>query len=68
MDEYIQQRYHGVDDEYDPAWSLEGTKQVGQFALRLGLYLANNDTMPEWNAGEAFKRVREQSLRFSTQN
>lgn len=68
MDEYIQLRYHGVDDEYDPAWSLEGTKQIGQFALRLGWHLANAEKMPEWNDGEAFKRVREQSLRLSAMN
>ncbi|MFQ5824330.1 MAG: M20/M25/M40 family metallo-hydrolase [bacterium] len=62
MEEYIEKRYHSVEDEYDPSWSLEGTVQVSKFALKTGLYLANAPTMPEWNEGDQFKRIREQSI------
>jgi len=62
MDDYIKNRYHGVKDEYDPSWSLEGTAQVAQFALKTGLYLANKPTMPEWHDGDPFKKIREKSI------
>jgi Zn-dependent M28 family amino/carboxypeptidase len=63
MDEYIEKRYHTVDDEYDPSWSLEGAVQIATFALKTGLYLANAPTMPEWNEGDPFKRIREETIR-----
>jgi len=62
LDDYIKNRYHGVEDEYDPSWSLEGTAQVAQFALKTGLYLANKPTMPEWHNGDPFKKIREKSI------
>ena len=62
LDDYIKNRYHGVEDEYDPSWSLEGTAQVAQFAFKTGLYLANKPTMPEWHDGDPFKKVREKSI------
>jgi Zn-dependent M28 family amino/carboxypeptidase len=62
MEDYIQQRYHNVKDEYDPNWSLEGAEQVGRFVLKLGLEVANAPEMPQWNADDQFKRIRDQSL------
>ena len=62
LDDYLKNRYHGVEDEYDPSWSLEGTAQVAQFALKTGLYLANKPTMPEWHDGDPFKKIREKSI------
>ncbi len=59
MEEYIQRRYHNVDDEYDPSWSLAGSVQIGRFVLKLGTELANAAAMPQWNAGEQFERPRE---------
>ena len=66
MEEYIENRYHSVDDEYDSSWSLEGGVQMSKFALKTGLYLANMPNMPVWNEGEQFKRIREQSIKEST--
>lgn len=62
MNDYVANRYHRVEDEYDPSWSLEGTVQIAQFAFKTGLYLANSDEMPVWNDGEQFKKIREQSI------
>ncbi len=59
-DEQDRNRYHTVDDEYDPAWSLEGAAQIAQFALKTGLYVANAKDIPVWREGERFKRIREQ--------
>lgn len=59
MEEYIEKKYHTVEDEYDPSWSLEGTVQIAKFALKTGLYLANASMMPEWNEGDQFKRIQQ---------
>lgn len=55
--DYVSSRYHSVADEYDPSWSFEGAEQIAQLVLKTGLYLANDPSMPEWKAGEPFKRM-----------
>lgn len=60
MLDYRRNSYHGVGDEYDPGWSLEGTAQVAQFALKIGFYLSRSETVPEWHTGVQFKRIRDE--------
>lgn len=62
-DDYTKEKYHTVKDEYDDSWTLEGTEQMALFALKLGLKIANADTMPVWNKGEQFERARFQTQR-----
>lgn len=50
--------YHTVRDQYDPAWDLSGMQQQAQFTLNLGYLIANAASMPTWNKGEAFGRVK----------
>ncbi|MBB5370684.1 MULTISPECIES: M28 family peptidase [unclassified Janthinobacterium] len=50
--------YHQVTDEYNPAWDLSGMVQQAQFTLNLGYEVANDKTMPTWNKGEAFGKVK----------
>jgi len=40
-------RYHQVNEEYDPAWNLAGMVQDAQFALNVGLALANSQERPK---------------------
>lgn len=40
-------RYHQVNEEYDPSWNLAGMVQDAQFALNLGLALANSRETPK---------------------
>lgn len=68
MEDYIRLRYHSVNDEYDPDWSLEGAEQIGRFVLKLGLEVANAPAMPQWNETEPFKRSRAQSLKEAALN
>ncbi|HEX9652540.1 MAG TPA: M28 family peptidase [bacterium] len=63
MEEYIRVRYHGVDDEYDPSWSLEGAAQIGRFVFKLGLELGNAADMPRWHRNDQFERIRDESLK-----
>jgi len=39
-------RYHQVNEEYDPSWNLGGMVQDAQFALNLGLALADSQECP----------------------
>ena len=50
--------YHQVTDEYNPSWDLSGMVQQAQFTLNLGYEVANDKTMPVWNKGEAFGKVK----------
>ncbi|MCZ6821237.1 MAG: M20/M25/M40 family metallo-hydrolase [Calditrichaeota bacterium] len=59
MLDYRRSRYHGVGDEFDPGWSLEGTSQIAQFALKVGFYLSRSENVPEWHTGVQFKRIRD---------
>jgi Zn-dependent M28 family amino/carboxypeptidase len=58
---YRKNRYHQVNDEYDPAWDVAAMAQQAQFALNLGLHVANAPKMPAWKPGEAFARARAQA-------
>jgi len=40
-------RYHQVNEAYDPSWNLAGMVQDAQFALNLGLALANSRETPK---------------------
>lgn len=56
-------RYHQVTDEYDASWDLSGMTQQAQFTLNLGQAVANGARMPEWKAGDAFGKAREQAAK-----
>lgn len=58
---YRKQRYHQVTDEFDPGWDFETMARQAQFALNLGLKVADAPAMPAWKPGEAFARAREAS-------
>ena len=58
---YRKQRYHQVTDEFDPGWDFEAMARQAQFALNLGLKVADAPAMPAWKPGEAFARAREAS-------
>ncbi len=45
---YWKEKYHTVDDEYDPTWSLEGMKQTIKFALLLIDHLNKTKEEPKW--------------------
>lgn len=45
---YWQNKYHTVDDEYDPAWPLAGMKQTIKFALLLIDHINREKIEPKW--------------------
>ena len=48
------QRYHQLNDEYDPNWDLSGMQLQAQFTLNLGRSIADAEQMPKWKAGDPF--------------
>ena len=55
---YRKLKYHQPGDQFDESWDLSGAVQIMKFAFRLGLKLANDPGMPEWNAGDEFAAAR----------
>ena len=52
------QRYHQLNDEYDPTWDLSGMQLQAQFTLNLGRNIADAEQMPKWKAGDPFGLIR----------
>ena len=63
--EYVHERYHKPQDEYDPAWDLSGAIEDMTALFLVGYKLAVSDRYPRWSDTSEFKRIREESLRGS---
>ena len=58
--EYVQQHYHQVSDEYDPArWDLAGIVQDVEVYFRTGLSIANDARVPNWYETSEFRSLRD---------
>jgi Zn-dependent M28 family amino/carboxypeptidase len=60
--EYNAKNYHQPSDEYKENWDMGGPEQMARFGFTVGLYVANNPTMPTWRAGDEFLPARQKSL------
>jgi len=58
---YRDNAYHGPDDEYDPNWDWSGVMQDLQLYYRLSRMLAETDDWPNWNEGDEFRAIRDES-------
>ncbi len=61
-EQYESKDYHQPSDEYDPAWELSGTAQIGEVIRRLVVLFANRPVMPAWKAGDEFEAARKAGL------
>lgn len=59
--DYITNRYHKPQDEYDPAWNWAGAVQDLTLYFRLGRQLAMGTAWPEWYPTAEFRAVRDRS-------
>lgn len=64
-EDYTTNRYHGPDDEYDPAWDWSGVMQDVQLYYRIGRMLAETREWPNWRDGDEFRRIRDKSCAAS---
>lgn len=59
--EYIEQRYHKVDDEYRPDTDLRGTWEDLNLLYAVGAELAADSRYPNWYPDNEFRAIRDRS-------
>ena len=64
--DYTNSRYHGVEDEYDASWNLQGFEQTIHTIFNISYALSNSDYWPNWYEGNEFRAIRDKQL--STKN
>ena len=60
-EEYRVDAYHGVADEYDESWDLDGLNQSIDVIFNISNELANSQQWPNWYDGNEFKSIRDLS-------
>lgn len=66
-EDYVAGRYHQPSDEYSDTWDMRGIVQEVDLYYRLGRPLADGSDWPNWNAGDEFRAIRDES-RARTEN
>ncbi|TFI57888.1 M28 family peptidase [Sphingomonas parva] len=64
--QYRAERYHGPNDEYDPAWDWSGAVRELQIYWQIGRALATGDAWPNWKQGDEFRAIRDRSRAGAT--
>ena len=64
--DYTNSRYHGVEDEYDASWNLQGFEQTIHTIFNISYALSNSNDWPNWYEGNEFRAIRDKQL--STKN
>jgi Zn-dependent M28 family amino/carboxypeptidase len=59
---YEERDYHQASDELTPEWDFAGMVQDAKFGFHAGLLVANDDALPQWNAGNEFEAARRAAL------
>lgn len=60
-EDYVANRYHQPSDEYADSWDMRGIAQEVDLYYRLGRPLSEGTDWPNWNAGDEFRAIRDQS-------
>ncbi|AUX68553.1 peptidase M28 [Porphyrobacter sp. HT-58-2] len=63
--DYTENRYHGPKDEFDENWDWSGVMADLQLFFRIGRMMATSSSWPNWNEGDEFKAIRDQSCAAS---
>ena len=59
--DYVENRYHGPKDEYDPSWDWSGVMADLRLYYRLGRELAMTGDWPNWKQGDEFRAIRDET-------
>ena len=59
--DYRANRYHGINDEYDPNWNWAGALADVGIYYRVGRELAMSGAWPNWLPGDEFRAIRDRS-------
>ena len=60
-EDYIENRYHGPQDEYDPNWNWDGALQDLELYYAIGRTLAESAEWPNWYEDAEFRAARDAS-------
>ncbi|MEP2989319.1 MAG: M28 family metallopeptidase [Parasphingorhabdus sp.] len=60
--DYVENRYHGPKDEYDPNWNWDGVMGDLKVYYTVARMLAMTEAWPNWNEGDEFRAIRDKSL------
>jgi Zn-dependent M28 family amino/carboxypeptidase len=63
--DYVAQRYHKPQDQYDASWDLSGAAEDMGALFRVGQSIATGESTPQWSEKSEFRRLRDASLRGS---
>ncbi len=55
-EEYNRKHYHQPSDEFQKDWDFTALQQAAEFGFVLGMDIANQDKLPDWQAGDQFHR------------
>jgi Zn-dependent M28 family amino/carboxypeptidase len=58
MQEFNDKAYHTPQDEMKPDWDFIELGVLGKFAFDVARDVANAERLPEWNAGDEFRKAR----------
>ena len=58
-EEYIEDHYHRVSDEYDLSWNVSGALEDMEMYFKTGLDVANSEDWPNWKEGTEFRAARD---------
>jgi Zn-dependent M28 family amino/carboxypeptidase len=59
--DYEKNRYHAPSDEYDETWDWSGVMADLRLYYRVGRMLAMSEAWPNWNEGDEFRAIRDNS-------
>ena len=60
-EDYVTNRYHKPQDQYDPNWDWGGAIQDLQLYYTIGRELADSDAWPNWMPTDEFRAIRDKS-------
>ncbi len=60
-EDYVNNRYHAPQDEYNPAWNWAGAVDDLTLYYQVGRELANGTTWPNWYPSAEFRAIRDKS-------
>ena len=61
MEKFISKVYHTPEDQYHADMDFSGYPRLIQFAIDIGRSAANAKSLPTWNEGDEFLKVRQKS-------
>ena len=61
-EEYLNNNYHRVSDEYAPSWDMTGAVEDLRLYFLTGQEIVNSGAWPQWNEGTEFKDIRDEQM------